>query len=64
MENVYDAVEDLVQLIKTFESKNRLVQIFTSSLFKRRQEEAEALIDRAVMQLQVSTWNGTEDGPL
>lgn len=53
VEDVFDAVEDLVELIKTFESKNRLSQIICSSLFKRRVEEAEALIDSTIVRLQV-----------
>lgn len=54
IEDVHDAVAGLVELIKTFKSKNKMAQAITSSLFKRRQEEAEALIDRAVSHLHVS----------
>lgn len=53
VEDVFDAVEDLVEIIKTFESKNRLGQIISSSLFKRRVEKAEALIDSTIVRLQV-----------
>lgn len=54
IEDVHGAIADLVELIKTFRSKNRMAQAMTSTLFKRRQEEAEALIDRAVSHLHVS----------
>ena len=54
LEDVHDAVDHLVDLIKTYHSKNQLAQVMTSSLFQRRQEEAEAVIDSAVAQLQVS----------
>lgn len=54
IEDVHDAVADLVELIKTYKSNNKMAQAITSSLFKRRQEEVEALIDRAVSHLHVS----------
>lgn len=43
-----------MELIKTYQSKNQLAQVMTSSLFQRRQEEAEAVIDSAISRLQVS----------
>ena len=51
---VHDAILDLVELIKTFQSKNKLSKLFLSTLFKRRQEELDAVVDRAIMRLQVS----------
>lgn len=54
IEDVRDAVADLVELIKTYRSKNRMSQVIMSTLFKRRQEEADAVIDRAVSHLHVS----------
>ena len=54
IEDVRDAVGDLVEIIKTYKSKGRISQVLTSTLFKRRQEEAEAVIDAAVCRLQVS----------
>lgn len=43
-----------MELIKTYQSKNQLAQVITSSAFHRRQEEAEAVIDSALSCLQVS----------
>lgn len=54
IEDVHGAVFDLVELIKTFQNKNRLSRLFMSTLFKRRQEELDAVVDRAIMRLQVS----------
>lgn len=54
IEDVHDAVADLVEIIKTYRSKHKMAQVMTSTIFKRRQEEAEALIDRAVSHLHVS----------
>lgn len=52
--DVHDAVGDLVELIKTYKSKNRLSQMVMSTLFKRRQEEADAVINMAISRLHVS----------
>lgn len=54
IEDVGDAVGDLVEIMKTYKSKGKLSQIVTSTLFKRRQDEAEAVVDAAVSRLQVS----------
>ncbi len=54
VEDVQDAVSDLVELIKTYESKNKMTQVFGSALFKKRLKEADATIDRAIIRLQVS----------
>lgn len=54
IEDVQEAIFDVVQLIKTFQSKNRLSKLFMSTLFKRRQEELDAVVDRAISRLQVS----------
>lgn len=53
-EDVNDAIYDLVELIKLFQSKNKLSKVLMSTLFKRRQEELDAVVDRAVTRLQVS----------
>lgn len=55
LEDVHDAVGDLVELIKTYKNKNTFAQVLMSSLFKQRQEEAEAVVDSAISLLQVST---------
>ena len=54
IEDVHGAIFDLVQLIKTYQSKNKLSKVFMSTLFKRRQEELDAVVDQAIMRLQVS----------
>lgn len=54
VQEVHDAVSDLVDLIKTYQSKNRLSKVLTSTLFKRRQEEMDAVVDRAILHLHVS----------
>lgn len=54
IEDVHGAIFDLVQLIKTYQSKNMLSRLFMSTLFKRRQEELNAVVDQAIMRLQVS----------
>ena len=54
IDDVHDAISDLVELIKTFKSKNKLSKLFLSTLFKRRQDELDAVVDRAIIRLQVS----------
>ena len=54
IEDVRDAVGDLVEIIKTYQSKGRLSQVLMSTLFKRRQEEMEAVIEAAISRLNVS----------
>ncbi|CAM9704764.1 unnamed protein product [Ectocarpus sp. 12 AP-2014] len=53
MEDVHDAVCDLVELIKTYQSKNRLSKVLISTLFKRRQDELDAVVDRAIVGLHL-----------
>lgn len=53
IEDVHGAIFDLVELIKTYQSKNKLSRLFTSTLFKGRQDELDAVVDRAIMRLQV-----------
>eukprot|EP00903_Cladosiphon_okamuranus_P009885 g9389.t1 len=53
IEDVHDAIFDLVELIKTFQNKNKLSKVFLSTLFKRRQEELDAVVDRAITRLQL-----------
>ncbi|CBJ29593.1 Hypothetical leucine rich repeat kinase [Ectocarpus siliculosus] len=53
IEDVHGAIFDLVQLIKTYQSKNKLSRLFMSTLFKRRQEELNAIVDQAMMRLQL-----------
>lgn len=54
IEEVHYAVEDLLELIKTYQSKNRLTKVLMSTSFKRRHSDLEAAIDRALGRLQVS----------
>ncbi|CAM9667182.1 unnamed protein product [Ectocarpus fasciculatus] len=53
MEEVHDAVSDLVELIKTYQNKSRLGQVLTSTLFQRRQDELNAVLDRAICGLHL-----------
>ncbi|CAN0026258.1 unnamed protein product, partial [Ectocarpus sp. 4 AP-2014] len=50
VEDVHGAVADLVDLIKTYQNKGNLSQviILMSTFFQRRQEEMEAVIDKAM----------------
>lgn len=54
IDEVHYAIEDLVELIKTYQSMNRLSKVLMSTSFKRRQNDLEAAIDRALSRLQVS----------
>lgn len=54
IEDVHEAIFDLVELIKTFQSKNRLSRLLMSTLFRRRQQELDAVVNQAIMRLQVS----------
>ncbi|CBJ27854.1 conserved unknown protein [Ectocarpus siliculosus] len=53
MEEVHDAVSDLVELIKTYQNKSKVGKVLTSTLFKRRQGELNAVIDRAIWGLHL-----------
>lgn len=53
IEEVHEAIFDLVKLIKTFRGKNKLSRLLMSTPFKRRQEELDAVVDRAITRLQV-----------
>ena len=57
LEDVYDSVSDLVDIMQTYNTKSKISRLFMSTLFKRRQEEAEAVINRAISRLQVSSAN-------
>lgn len=60
IEEVHDAISDLVELIKTYQHKNKLAQVLTSTLFKRRQNELDAVVERAISRLQVSDVKKTQ----
>lgn len=57
-DDVHDAIVDLVDLIKTYQSRNRISKVLTSSVFKRREEEANVAIDRAILRMNVSYIRG------
>lgn len=42
-----------MQIIQSYRSKNMLSRVFVSSLFKKRQEEAEDGINACIQRLQV-----------
>lgn len=53
--DVEDAVNDLMDTIKTYQSKSKVCKVLImSKMFRRRQEEAEAVVDRAIWRLNVS----------
>lgn len=54
LEDVRESIDDLAQLIWTYQSKNKMVRVMTSSLFYRRQEELETAVHNALNHLQVS----------
>lgn len=53
LNDVRESVGDLVQFIHMYRGMNRVAKITMSSLYKRRQEEAEAVINTAITRLQV-----------
>ena len=53
IEDVQDAISDLVELIKTSQSKNKLLKVLLSTLLKQRLEDLDAVVDRAIIRLQV-----------
>lgn len=55
IENVQGAIGDLVDLIKTFRSKNKITQVVVSTLFKRRMDETQAVINDSCSELMVSS---------
>ncbi|CAM9992093.1 unnamed protein product [Scytosiphon promiscuus] len=66
IEEVYAAIVDLTDLIRTFQSKNKLSKAFMSTLFKRRLEELDAVVDRAILRLQLDlqlqVWHDASEG--
>ena len=46
-------VQNLVNLIKMYQNKNKLSKVLMATSFKRRQEDLEVAIDRALQNLQV-----------
>lgn len=53
LEDVRLAIDDLVQIIQTYKAKNKFAKVVMSTLFKKRQGEAEALVNMAMTRLQV-----------
>lgn len=54
MRDVEEAVDDLVELLKTYENKNRLSKVAGTTLCKQRLEDAAAVVDGAFKKLNVS----------
>lgn len=52
--DVYEAVADLVGLMKTYQSKNALSKVAEVPIFKQRLRDAEAVVDLAFDKLNVS----------
>lgn len=55
IENVQEAIGDLVDLIKTFRSKNKITQVVVSTMFKTRMDETQAVINQTFSELMVSS---------
>lgn len=53
IEDVHDAILNLVELIETYQSKSKLLKVLMSTLFKRRQDELDAVVGQAITRLQV-----------
>lgn len=53
LDDVQDSIQDMVQIMQSYRSKNMLSRVFVSSLFKKRQEEAEEGINACIQRLQV-----------
>lgn len=53
LDDVRVSIDELVQIIQTYRAKSRIGRVMTSSLFKKRQEEAEAVTNMAISRLQV-----------
>lgn len=53
VEDVYDSVKSLVGIMQTYKARGKMSKLLVSSLFKRRQEEAETVIKDAISSLQV-----------
>ncbi|CAM9308013.1 unnamed protein product, partial [Laminaria digitata] len=52
MAEVHQTVSDLVELIKAYQSKNKLSKLLMSTLFRRREDEMGAIVDRAIVCMQ------------
>ncbi|CAN0213505.1 unnamed protein product [Ascophyllum nodosum] len=52
LEDVRDSVSDLVAIMQTYNAKGKISRLFMSTLFRRRQDEAEAVINHAISRLQ------------
>lgn len=53
--DVQDAIGDMLDLIRTYSSKRRITQVVVSTLFKRRMDETEAVINQTFADLMVSS---------
>ncbi|CAM9496872.1 unnamed protein product [Ectocarpus sp. 12 AP-2014] len=51
VQKVEDGINDLLQLIHTYKSRNAFVQVVTTKLFKRRKEQLEAVVKQALSDL-------------
>lgn len=54
IEDVRDAIGDMVDLIKLYKSRGRISQVVVSTLFRRRMEQAESVINQTFSDLMVS----------
>ena len=52
IQDVYDSIHDLVDLVKTYRNKNKVSQLLTSTIFRKRQDEFGSIVENAISSLQ------------
>lgn len=57
LDDVQESVSGLVEVMQAWNNKSAISKVFTSTLAKRRQEEAEDAIKEAVSRLQVTGYS-------
>lgn len=53
LEDVRSAISGLVELLQTYKNRSKLERVLVSSLFKKREQEAEAALGICINRLQV-----------
>ena len=53
LEEIHGSVSNLIGIIRTYETKSKIPELFASPLLKLRQEEAKAVVGHAVSRLSV-----------
>ena len=52
IQDVYDSIHDLVDLVKTYQNRNKISQLLTSTIFRKRQDEFGSIVENAISSLQ------------